>query len=360
MESLLSEWSTPTVSVLLGVVVGALFGAFAQRSRFCLRAATVEFWRGQIGSKFAIWLFTFATTLLLVQWMVNTGWLQTAHIRQLATTGSLSGAVIGGLLFGVGMVMARGCASRLLVLSATGNQRALIAGLIVTVTAQASLRGGLSPLRESISTWWLVDASHRNLAAMLPTHAGTVLALLMLAGAVALAWRSQTSMWLVLGAIGVGASVALGWAATQWHASWSFDVVPIKSVSFTGPSADTLMGLINEPHFVPSFDVGIVMGVFAGSFFAALIAGDFKLQSFTESTGLTRYIVGAVLMGFGGMLAGGCAVGAGITGGSVMAITAWVALLFMWLAAGLTDALLDRPRDSETAPSPVAVAAQAQ
>lgn len=360
MESLLSEWSTPTVSVLLGVVVGALFGAFAQRSRFCLRAATVEFWRGQIGSKFAIWLFTFATTLLLVQWMVNTGWLQTAHIRQLATTGSLSGAVIGGLLFGVGMVMARGCASRLLVLSATGNQRALIAGLIVTVTAQASLRGGLSPLRESISTWWLVDASHRNLAAMLPAHAGTVLALLMLAGAVALAWRSQTSKWLVLGAIGVGASVALGWAATQWHASWSFDVVPIKSVSFTGPSADTLMGLINEPHFVPSFDVGIVMGVFAGSFFAALIAGDFKLQSFTESTGLTRYIVGAVLMGFGGMLAGGCAVGAGITGGSVMAITAWVALLFMWLAAGLTDALLDRPRDSETAPSPVAVAAQAQ
>lgn len=360
MESLLSEWSTPTVSVLLGVVVGALFGAFAQRSRFCLRAATVEFWRGQIGSKFAIWLFTFATTLLLVQWMVNTGWLQTAHIRQLATTGSLSGAVVGGLLFGVGMVMARGCASRLLVLSATGNQRALIAGLIVTVTAQASLRGGLSPLRESISTWWLVDASHRNLAAMLPAHTGTVLALLMLAGALALAWRSQTSKWLVLGAIGVGASVALGWAATQWHASWSFDVVPIKSVSFTGPSADTLMGLINEPHFVPSFDVGIVMGVFAGSFFAALIAGEFKLQSFTESTGLTRYIVGAVLMGFGGMLAGGCAVGAGITGGSVMAITAWVALLFMWLAAGLTDALLDRPRDSETVPSPGAVMAQAQ
>lgn len=357
MEELFSSWSTPTVSVVLGIAVGALFGALAQRSQFCLRAATVEFWRGQIGSKFAIWLFTFATTLLIVQAMINSGFLQTAHIRQLATTGSLSGAVVGGLLFGVGMVMARGCASRLLVLSATGNQRALVAGLIVTVSAQASLRGGLSPLRESISQWWLVDAAHRNLAAMLPAHTGTVLAVLMLIGAVVLARRSQTSKWLTLGAIGVGASVALGWAATQWHASWSFDVVPIKSVSFTGPSADTLMGLINEPHFVPSFDVGIVLGVFAGSFFAALIAGEFKLQSFTESTGLTRYIIGAVLMGFGGMLAGGCAVGAGITGGSVMAITAWVALLFMWLAAGATDALLDRPKVPATqAVSPAAAA----
>jgi uncharacterized membrane protein YedE/YeeE len=53
-------------------------------------------------------------------------------------------------------------------------------------------------------------------------------------------------------------------------------------------------------------------------------------------------------MGFGGMLAGGCAVGAGVTGGAVMALTAWVALLFMWLAAGLTDALVDKKKELAT------------
>ncbi len=95
-----------------------------------------------------------------------------------------------------------------------------------------------------------------------------------------------------------------------------------------------------------SFDIGIVMGVFAGSLIASVLSGEFKLQSFTSETGLSRYIIGAILMGFGGMLAGGCAVGAGITGGSVMAITAWVALLFMWLAAGVTDALIDKPRSN--------------
>jgi hypothetical protein len=101
-------------------------------------------------------------------------------------------------------------------------------------------------------------------------------------------------------------SVALGWALTAWHASWSFDVVAVKSVSFTGPSADTLMGLINVPTLPLSCGVCLV-GVFAGSFLAASATGEFKIQGFTESTGLSRYLIGATLMGFGGMLAGGCA-----------------------------------------------------
>jgi uncharacterized protein len=356
MEEFLSTFSTAQVSVALGVFVGMLFGVFAQRSRFCLRAATVEFWRGKPAVKFTIWLFTFATALLLVQVMISQGWLQTASIRQLASTGSMSGAIVGGSLFGVGMILARGCASRLLVLSATGNQRALVAGMIVTVASQASLRGILSPLREDISGWWLVDAAHRNAANMLPAHSGLLLGLAILLGAIWHGRRSGANAWLQVGAIGVGTTVALGWAATQWHAGWSFDVVAIKSVSFTGPSADTLMGVISEPHFPMSFDIGIVMGVFVGSFLASVVSREFKLQTFTEETGLSRYIIGAVLMGFGGMLAGGCAVGAGITGGSVMAITAWVALLFMWLTAGITDALLDRPRDLAATTPPLAAA----
>ena len=102
------------------------------------------------------------------------------------------------------------------------------------------------------------------------------------------------------------------------------------------------MGLISSPNIPWSFDIGIVMGVFAGSFLAAFVTGEFKMQAFTAETGLSRYIIGAVLMGFGGMLAGGCAVGAGVTGGAVLALTAWVALLSMWVSAGLTDFIVDR------------------
>ena len=55
------------------------------------------------------------------------------------------------------------------------------------------------------------------------------------------------------------------------------------------------------------------------------------------------YVAGAIFMGFGGMLAGGCAVGAGVSGAAIFALTAWMALIGMWGGAGLADALIDGP-----------------
>ena len=278
MNALLESWTTPQVSAFLGVVVGLLFGVMAQRSRFCLRSATLHFWRGQPDSTLSVWLLTFGAALVLVQLQIRLGWLQVGEIRQLNTVGSLSGAVIGGLMFGIGMILARGCASRLLVLSATGNMRALVAGLVVTVVAQAALRGGLSPLREWLFQLWPLAADRRNLGLYLPADAALVGGVVILALGWWLGHRVQTSLWLKLGAVGVGAAVASGWALTQWHASWSFDLVQLKSVSFTGPSADTLMGLINEPRLPLSFDVGIVAGVFVGSFLASVLPHQSSLQ----------------------------------------------------------------------------------
>ena len=57
---------------------------------------------------------------------------------------------------------------------------------------------------------------------------------------------------------------------------------------------------------------------------------------------MPRYVAGATLMGFGGMLAGGCAVGAGVTGGAIFSLTAWVALAAMWAGAALTHYTMGR------------------
>ncbi len=75
---------------------------------------------------------------------------------------------------------------------------------------------------------------------------------------------------------------------------------------------------------------------------AAAAARELRLEGFSDGLGMRRYLLGAVLMGFGAMLAGGCAVGAGVTGASVFALTAWLVLGGMWLGAGLTDLLVDR------------------
>lgn len=345
----LENFSSGQIELGLGLLTGLIFGIFAQQSRFCLRAACIEFWRSKPGPKFSIWLFTFSTALILTQILMLTENLEKSSIRQLVTTGSLSGAIIGGSLFGIGMILARGCASRLLVLSGTGNLRALIAGLVVTVVSQAALRGVLSPARNELSSWWLIDASSRDLGAMLANSVPLLFGVVLFIAAFLLAKGTKANAYFQFGAVMVGASIALGWGLTAWHAANSFEIVPVKSVSFTGPAADTLMGLINMPVVPLSFDIGIVVGVFGGSLTAAWLTSEFKIQSFTQETGLTRYLIGAVLMGFGGMLAGGCAVGAGVTGGSVMALTAWIALVFMWLAAGLTDRFIDYKREASKA-----------
>jgi uncharacterized membrane protein YedE/YeeE len=109
------------------------------------------------------------------------------------------------------------------------------------------------------------------------------------------------------------------------------------------------MGLINQPGLSLSFDIGLVPGVFLGSLAAALVTREFKWQQFTSESGTLRFLVGAGMMGFGGMLAGGCAVGAGVSGGSVLVISAWVALFCMWIGAGVTDFLVDRKADEAKA-----------
>lgn len=356
-DSLTDFLGEKTSIALAGLLVGLLFGIFAQRSRFCMRSAVVEFWNRHGTAKLAIWLFAFSTALISTQTFISLGWLDVGQARQLSATGSLSGALLGGLLFGIGMILARGCSSRMLVLAANGNLRALLTGLIFAVTAQASLNGLLSPLRQWLaSLWTIAGGSARDLLATfhLGHGGGIVFGLIWLAAAIHFARRSRLHHLEWLGGIGVGLMVALAWLLTYQFGSQSFEIIPVQSLSFTGPSADTLMLVLSPPGQPWDFDIGLVPGVVLGSFLAALWGRELKLEGFKDGHSMRRYIAGAICMGFGGMLAGGCAVGAGVSGAAVFALTAWISLLGMWLGAGLTNHLFDRParQNLTTTPPP--------
>ncbi len=335
------------VLALGSLIIGVLFGALAQRSRFCMRAAVLELSSGSIGSSVSIWMLAFFAAIAATQGLIAADLLDVTQARQLAARGSLSGAIIGGLLFGVGMVLARGCASRLLVLSATGNLRSLVAGLVLTVTAQASLRGALSPMRAYMSNLWTLEGGEaRDLIAILGLNGDSalVIGLIGLAAAVFYSIRNKISPWRVAGALGVGLMIACAWLFTYSLSYQSFEPVPVMSISLIGPSADTLMTLINTPTIPFNFDMGLVPGIFLGSLIAALLSRTMKMECFDDQRRMPRYISGAVLMGFGGMLAGGCAVGAGVSGNSIFSLTALAALSAMWIGAALTDYLVDRKR----------------
>lgn len=342
--SILERYGDSLVLALGGLVIGVLFGFFAQRSKFCMRAAAIEFWHRKFGEKLSVWLLAFSSAVVGVQLLILTHSLDVSTARQIATRGSISGALIGGLLFGAGMIMSRGCASRLLILSANGNLRALLSGLIFAVTAQASLSGSLAPLRNTISTWWTVEGgSSRDLLAItgLGHWGGFLFGLVWFAAALFFSARSGWGFWKWVGGIGTGLAVAAGWWYTHLISINSFQVVQVQGLTFSGPSAEWLMRVLASPTPAIGFDFGLLPGVFVGSFVGAWIGKDLKLEGFKDGYGMRRYIAGAILMGFGSMLAGGCAVGAGMTGGAVFALTAWVTLIGMWAGAGLTDRLLD-------------------
>lgn len=333
----------PTAA-LMGLVTGLIFGIAAQRSRFCLRAATVEFARGQMGDRVAVWLLTFSTAVVWVQSAQLLGLMQSQDARMMAVPGSWSGAIIGGLIFGAGMVMARGCSGRLLVLAATGNLRSVVSGLIFAVVAQMSLGGWLAPLRDTLAGLWITSGG-RNMdliaAFGLPAYAGLALGLAIAVLALIISRRERIGAARLVFASGVGFAVAVGWVLTFALSQIAFEPVQVESATFTGPSAHTLMYFLDR-NAVLEFDIGLVPGVVVGSFLASVLAREFSFQGFESERNMRRAMMGAALMGFGGMLAGGCAIGAGVTGGSIFAGTAWVALLCMWIGAMATDIILDQ------------------
>jgi len=342
---LLERWGETVVLAAGGAAIGLAFGLFAQRSQFCLRAAVVEFWRGMPGQKLAVWLLAFSAAVVGVQVLALAGAMDVSGARQLATRGSISGALAGGLIFGAGMVLTRGCASRLLVLAAQGNLRALLSGLVFAVTAQASLAGVLAPARLGISGWWTVEGGPgRDLLATtgLGPWGGLALGGAWLAAAVWYALRSGWGFWKWAGGAGAGLMVAAGWWFTASVSANSFSIVPVQSLTFSGPSAEWLMRVLGTGAAPVGFDFGLLPGVVAGSFIGAWTGGSLRLEGFNGGASMPRYIAGAMLMGFGAMLAGGCAVGAGVTGGAVFALTSWLTLAGMWAGAGLTDRWLDR------------------
>ncbi|MCV0396293.1 MAG: YeeE/YedE family protein [Rhizobiaceae bacterium] len=338
----------PGAALAGGAMLGLVFGVAAQRSAFCTRSAVLDIVRGGDGTALATWLVGFAVAILGVQLLLFNGALDVTETRFFSTAQSLSGAAVGGLMFGIGMILARGCVSRLLVLGASGNLRALFSILIVGLVGLATYAGILSPLRDAIGGLMGTGAIGGNdllASAGLDRGAGLALGLALAVLAAGLALRNRLSPWRVLGGAAVGATIVGGWWFTWQLSMQVFEPIQAESLSFIRPLAtsgeiaigrDTLFG----------WDQGLLAGTVLGAFAAAILFRDFRIATFSEpgTPSILRYAIGAVLMGFGGILAVGCTIGAGFTGGSVLAISSILGLASMVAGAALAElALGGRP-----------------
>jgi hypothetical protein len=150
----------------------------------------------------------------------------------------------------------------------------------------------------------------------------------------------------------LGLLVPLGWVGTGFILLDEFDPIAMESLSFTAPAADTLFYTIASTSIPAGFGVGLVGGVLIGALAASLLFGSFRWQSFDSPRQTGRYLSGAALMGVGGVLAGGCTVGAGLSGVPTLSIAALLAILSIAAGALGVNALLGRSTGHGAALSP--------
>jgi uncharacterized membrane protein YedE/YeeE len=112
----------------------------------------------------------------------------------------------------------------------------------------------------------------------------------------------------------IGLLIPLSWAGTGFILYDEFDPIAFESLSYTKPYADTLFWIVASSAISPNFGVGLVGGTVCGSIVTSLVTREFKIETFDSTAQTTRYFIGATMMGVGGVLAGGCTIGAGLAG----------------------------------------------
>lgn len=334
--------TAPQAAVAFGAILGLTFGVLAERTGFCLRRSVVA---GPDRRQAAgVWLAALTAALVGTQAAVAQGWIGFADHRFLADDLPVLAVALGGLMFGAGMVMTRGCISRLTVLSGAGNLRAALTVLVFGLAALATIRGVLVPVR-----LWLGETTlPLGAAASLGAWPGGSLAWTagLSAAAVAVAWRSGARAGHLAMAVALGLLVPLGWVGTGLVLYDDFDPVAFQSLAFTSSSAETLFWLGASSSIPLGFGTGLVAGTVLGSLLSALPARRFRWQSFETPAQTGRYVAGAVLMGFGGTLAGGCTVGAGLSGTASLSVAAFLALGAMVAGGWATDRALAGARSA--------------
>jgi len=202
------------------------------------------------------------------------------------------------------MVMTRGCASRLLELSATCKLRVLLCGLVFAVAAQSPLPGVLAPRRLAFSNWWVVGPRAVCWRKWAP-GCGTGWCLLRSGRSPRCFLRTTAAwaFWKWAAGTGTGLMVALAWCFTYAVGTHSFGPLQIQGLTFSGPSAERLMRVQAQPGEPWTFGLGLLPGVFLGALSGALAGSAWKIESSGGAHTMTRCSVGAVFMGFGSLLA---------------------------------------------------------
>ncbi|WP_316227686.1 MULTISPECIES: YeeE/YedE family protein [unclassified Bradyrhizobium] len=320
-----------------GLFAGAVLGVAGRAGRFCTLAMLEDAFFGSDMRRLKSFTLAAAVALVGTQCLASLGLIDLTQSIYLAPSIPLGGAIIGGFAFGVGMALVGTCGFGTLVRIGGGDLRAIVVFLVLGISALAAMRGLTGFLRlaliEPLSVR-MPEGTTQALDSLLSPRLGALARpIAVSATAVALTiWsladgRLIKSPRLLLSGIGVGLAVVFGWFATGWLGSDDFDPARLASLTFVAPLGNAVLYIATMSGTHADFSIGSVAGVILGSFVAAMFSRVFRWEACDDARELKRHMIGALLMGTGGIMSMGCTIGQGLSAFSTLAVSAPLTML---------------------------------
>ncbi|HPI59786.1 YeeE/YedE family protein [Zoogloea sp.] len=340
--------------------IGGVFGYAAQRSNFCTMGAIADIHIMEDWTRLRMWALAAATAVAGTTALQMGGLIDVHGSIYTGTRLIWLSHIVGGLLFGIGMTLASGCGAKTLVRLGNGNLKSLVVFVFLGLSAYMTLRGLFGGWRSA----WLDPVaitldSHQDLPSLiaarfaLDPRSAWLACGGIAAGGLGLFALSSREMWRpapLLGSVAIGATIVAGWylsghlgflpedPETLEPAFLATNSGRMESLSFVAPLAYTLdlLMLWTDKSRSVSLGIALSLGVVAGSLLAALLTRSFRIEGFRDAPDLARHLIGATLMGFGGVTALGCTIGQGLSGLSTLSLGAVLTVLAIAAGASLS------------------------
>jgi uncharacterized membrane protein YedE/YeeE len=336
--------SAANITVYSGLLIGLAYGAIGLLSGFCLLSSLRGWWANGDGRLIRTYALALGVAIAAVQLLAASGVVDLGKSIYLQPSFSAPLMLLGGVLFGYGMVLSNGCGSRALVLLGRGNLRSLVVVIVLGIAAQMTLKGLIAPTRVAVLQWTQIAPSVISLPALLAKYGlsetfARMLAASAISGALIIFAFAhapfQRSWGQIAAGLAVGSLVTAGWFATGYLGADDFNPTPVTSLTFIAPIADSVQYVMLSTGLTLNFGITLVAGVVLGSLVTALATGRFHWEGYTSPRHMLRSIGGAALMGAGGAMAYGCSIGQGLTGLSTLALASFVAVAGILLGSAL-------------------------
>lgn len=331
-----------------GVLIGVLFGFVLQRGRYCMNSAFRDVVFINDYTLFRSYLLALIIAIIGANLLEDFGFMGDGLRRQSL---NIVANMVGGYIFGLGIVMAGGCGSGIIYRIGEGYTSALVATLGFGSSLVATYHGPLKPVMEFLKSFkisigrgddaitnpalWDI-AGGQSMKWIVIAILAAIIIPFVLKGKPFAKGPKKGYPWSLTGAL-LGFILILAlWASNYWGGQ-------TRGLSAAGPTAEAFLALImanSMSKFDPMFDFwGIfkgtwsalyILGIPLGAYLSAKGLGEFKVQA-PPANELLRVFLGSLIMGFGAATAGGCTVGHALTGLSSLALSSIVATIFIVL-----------------------------